>query len=228
MSASGLQSEVVGLSLGYAVLGVVLLLALVRVRLPWLVKAGAIAVTSAFYIVVFFRSEGLLGWSAPQPLPARFQLLWARTVEPDLADNVPGAIHLWLEELDDANLPSGKPRAYRLPYSTSLARKVEAARVAIMKGTPQSGRAVDFGTGEGGAAPDVVAAGPMAGGRRSRARRSARSRLPRRRVQIDRVRALAGAGASGEGSAGVAMRPVVQTSHDPIYSTAKEEHASSC
>jgi hypothetical protein len=106
-------------------------------------------VTSAFYVVVFYRTQGLLGWSAHETVPARFQLLWARTVEPDLADNVPGAVHLWLEELDDANLPSGEPRAFRLPYSAALARKVEAARAEIMAGRPQGGRALDFGIGGG-------------------------------------------------------------------------------
>jgi hypothetical protein len=153
-----LQSDIIGLALGYAVLGVLLLLGVTRARLPWLVKAGAIMVTSTFYVLVFFRTQGLLGWATPHALPARFQLLWARTVEPDLAENVPGAVYLWLEELDDANLPSGEPRAYRLPYSTALAHKAETARSEIMKGHPQGGRALDFGTGEGGATPD----GPVA------------------------------------------------------------------
>jgi hypothetical protein len=155
-----LQAEILGLSFGYALLGVLLLLAVTRARLPWLVKAGAIVVTSAFYIVVFYRMQGLLGWSAPQAVPARFQLLWARTVEPNIADKVPGAIHLWLEELDDANLPSGEPRAYRLPYSTALAHKVEEARVEIMNGHPQGGRALDFGI----AASDGTPVGPAAPG----------------------------------------------------------------
>lgn len=69
--------------------------------------------TSACYILVFFRTEDLLGWSSSGPLPKRFQLLWVRTVDPDRALDDPGAIHLWLEEIDDANLPSGVPRAYR-------------------------------------------------------------------------------------------------------------------
>jgi hypothetical protein len=91
-------------------------------------------------------------------VPPRFQLLWARVVEPDRAEKIAGAIHLWVEELDDANLPSGVPRAYRLPYSTAVARKAEAARVEIMNGRPQAGRALEFGVGGGEAAPDVPGA----------------------------------------------------------------------
>jgi hypothetical protein len=158
-----LQTEILGLSFGYALLGVLLLLAVTRARLPWPLKATAIVITSAFYILVFFRTQGLLGWSTPQTVPARFQLLWARTVEPDLADDVPGSIHLWLEELDDANLPSGEPRAYRLPYSAALAHKVEAARVEIMSGHPPGGRALDFGIGGGEAAPEAPVAATSTG-----------------------------------------------------------------
>ncbi|MEZ0219801.1 MAG: hypothetical protein ACAH22_05845 [Tardiphaga sp.] len=144
-----LQTSIIGLSLGYVLLGLLLLLAVVRTRLPWPVKAGAVAVTSAFYVLVFFRTQGLLGWSADDPLPPNFQLLWVRSVEPNIAQGEPGAIHMWVEALDDDNLPSGAPRAYRRPYSTALARKAERARTEIAAGHPQGGRAAQFGSGEG-------------------------------------------------------------------------------
>jgi hypothetical protein len=153
-----LQTEILMLSFGYALLGLLLLLAVTRARLVWPVKAAAIVLTSAFYVVVFFRTEGLLGWSARPPLPPRFQLLWARSVEPNLALNEPGGVHLWIEELDEANLPSAVPRAYRVPYSAALARKVESARVEIMKGNPQGGRAEQFGSGDGEPVPDGAGA----------------------------------------------------------------------
>ncbi len=148
-----LHANIIGLSLGYALLGLLLLLAVVRTRLPWPLKAAAVALTSAFYVLVFFRTEGRLGWSAYDPLPARFQLLWVRSVEPNIALGQPGAIHLWVEELDEDNLPSGMPRAYQRPFSTALARKVEKARTEIAAGHPQGGRAAQFGTGDGEAAP---------------------------------------------------------------------------
>jgi hypothetical protein len=50
------------------------------------------------------------------------------------------------------------PRAYRRPYSTALARKVESARTEIGNGRPQGGRAEQFGSGEGGASDGSVAA----------------------------------------------------------------------
>jgi len=162
-----LQADILGLSVAYALLGILVLLGVVRSRWPWAVKAGVIVLTSAFYVLVFFRTQGLLGWSAMTALPARFEVLWVRTVEPDPASNDPGAIHLWLEALDASNLPSGEPRAYRLPYSTRLARKAEGARVEIQAGHLQGGRAVDFGTGEGeipNGAASAAGAGAEPGG----------------------------------------------------------------
>jgi hypothetical protein len=150
----GLQTEIIGLSIAYTLLAALLLLIALRASIPWPLKIAVVVVTSAFYCVAFFRTEGLPGWSAVAPLPPQFQLLWARVVEPNPLDQDPGAVHVWIEELDAANLPSGQPRAYRLPYTPALARKVEAAREQILKGHPTGGRAVDIGTGKGQAAPE--------------------------------------------------------------------------
>ena len=150
----GLQTEIIGLSIAYTLLAALLLMIALRAGIPWPLKVAFVFVTSAFYCVAFFRTEGLPGWSAIAPLPAQFQLLWARVVEPNPLDQDPGAVHVWIEELDAANIPSGQPRAYRLPYSPALARKVEAAREQILQGHPTGGRAVDIGTGKGQAAPE--------------------------------------------------------------------------
>ena len=104
------------LSISYALLGVLLLAILTFAKLSWPIKASLIVVTSAFYVVNFLASRALLGWSSIDPLPPRFKLLQARIVEPHSLAGDAGAIHLWVEELDKDNFPSGEPRAYRLPY----------------------------------------------------------------------------------------------------------------
>jgi hypothetical protein len=142
---------VLGLAVGYALLGVVLLSILVFARLAWPIKAILIGLTSAFYVVNFFETRALLGWSSIDPLPPRFKLLSARIVEPHSLEGDAGAIHLWVEELDEDNFPSGAPRAYRLPYDAKLAERTEAAIKASADGKPQGGRTADFGTGQGGA-----------------------------------------------------------------------------
>jgi hypothetical protein len=52
-----------------------------------------------------------------------------------------GAIYLWVEEVDQNNVPSGLPRSYRLPYSLKLAERTLKARDEIMAGNPQEGEA---------------------------------------------------------------------------------------
>lgn len=153
---TSLESIILSLGLAYALIGALLLTLLVRARLPWPAKAVAVVVTSCFYIVSFIGARGLLGWSSNDPLPPRFKLLQARIVEPHSLEGEPGAIHLWVEALDDDNRPSGVPRAYRLPYNAKLADKTEKAIAASADGRPQGGRAVDMGIGEGGAAEEAV------------------------------------------------------------------------
>jgi hypothetical protein len=109
------------ISVAYVVMGVLLLSASLTARLAWWVKAAAIVVTSVFFIEVFFATKGLLGWPGTGRLPGRFQLLWARVVEPDPKVADAGAIYLWVEEVDEHNVPSGVPRAYRLPYTKPMA-----------------------------------------------------------------------------------------------------------
>jgi hypothetical protein len=147
---SNLADVIIWLSIAYALLGVLLLVICVFARIPWPVKAAAIVLTSAFYVVSFSATRGLLGWSSTDPLPAKFKLLGARIVEPHSLEGDPGAIHLWVEALDDDNFPSGVPRAYRLPYDTHLAERTEAAVRASANGVPQGGRTADFGNGQGG------------------------------------------------------------------------------
>jgi hypothetical protein len=98
---TSLNTIILGLSIAYALIGVLLLGACIDSRLPLLVKASVILVTSAFYIVSFFGTRALLGWSSVDPLPAHFKLLGARIVEPHSLAGDPGAIHLWVEALDD-------------------------------------------------------------------------------------------------------------------------------
>jgi hypothetical protein len=147
---SNLTDVIIWLSIAYALLGVLLLVVCVFARIPWPVKAAAIVLTSAFYVVGFFATRGLLGWSSTDPLPPKFKLLGARIVEPHSLEGDPGAIHLWVEALDDDNFPSGVPRAYRLPYDVHLAERTEAAVRASANGVPQGGRTADFGAGQGG------------------------------------------------------------------------------
>jgi hypothetical protein len=160
----GLETGVVALTAAYVLLSTLLLVVMTFLPVPRFWKIAAIVTASLFYIGVFFATQRLLGWSAPVAVPDRFQVLWTRVIEPNPSRNNPGAIHLWVEALDDSNLPSGEPRALRLPYSVEVARRVSAAQSEIEAGRPQGGRAQFFGEPQSntrmGSAPVNTAAPP--------------------------------------------------------------------
>ena len=135
---------VLAISVVYVVMAVVLLCMGLTSRFAWWLKGVVIVVTSFFFVESFFATKGLLGWPGSGRLPHRFQLLWTRVVEPDRKINDPGAIYLWVEELDDNNVPSGTPRSFQLRYSAPLADKTNKARDEIMSGNPQEGTASDL------------------------------------------------------------------------------------
>ena len=143
-----MTSTVLAISAAYVVICVLLLTLGLTIRLAWWVKAAAIVVTSVFFVEVFFATKDLLGWPRTGPLPPRFQLLWVRVVEPDLKSANAGAIYLWIEEVDDNNVPDSVPHSYRLPYSRPLADRAAKARDEIMSGKPQQGLAEDLAGSE--------------------------------------------------------------------------------
>ena len=134
-----MQMHVLFLTIAYAALGSMVLIVLARLAIPRSIKIAVIAAMGFFNVAVFFWSQSLLGWSAATAVPEKFQVLWTRVVEPNPSQQFAGAIHLWVEELDERNIPSGEPRAYVVPYSASLAAKAATTQTEIKKGNSQGG-----------------------------------------------------------------------------------------
>lgn len=165
------QMNVLCLAAAYAALGAIQLVILARLPIPRAAKLLAIAAMGAFNVGVFFWSQGLLGWSAATAVPEKFQVLWMRVVEPNPSKQFAGAVHLWVEELDERNIPSGEPRAFVVPYSPQLAAKAAVAQAEIKEGNAQGGTRHAFtpqlGTGGGapqGANVHNISQGAQAGG----------------------------------------------------------------
>src|SRR5882757_6683347 len=134
-----MNSVVLAISIAYVVMAVLLLCMGLTSRFAWWIKGVVIVITSAFFIESFFATKSLLGWPGTGQLPHRFQLLWTRVVEPDPKVADPGAIYLWVEELDENNVPSGTPRSYKLKYTPPLADRSNKAKDEIMAGHRQEG-----------------------------------------------------------------------------------------
>ena len=128
---------VLGLSVTVVVLGVLLLNLNLRTTWPWPVKAGAILVTSAVFVLCYFALRDMLGWPASEPLPKQFVLIAAEVREPRKYGEGDGGIFIWARP---TGVPEEPPRAFRLPYSKTLHKRVTQATGELRKGRGQTGR----------------------------------------------------------------------------------------
>jgi hypothetical protein len=123
---------------GALALFLVLVLLLLSLNLTslwkWWIKAAAIVVTLGSVIVLYFTMTGLIGWASPGQMPARFGVLATRVVEPDLVNDLPGRIYIWIEEVDDRQVVISPPRAFELPYDIKEAGDVAMAQQMIEDG----------------------------------------------------------------------------------------------
>ena len=160
----------IGVLSAYIVIAVLLLSFNIGPKWAWWVKATAIAVTSAFFVISYYSIIGIMGWPVEDTLPERFQLHWAKINEPDKLLDTPGAIYLWVEELDDSNIPMGVPRAHRLPYSEPLDTGVTDALDMISLGQDVGGTAEEYdeeedaGQDDEGQDPELAGLEPLGEG----------------------------------------------------------------
>jgi hypothetical protein len=112
----------------YAALAVLLLSLNIASLWRWPIKAGAIVVTSGLFVGTYLAINALIGWPSPERLPERAIFLASRIVEPDKFTGDPGVIFVWLQGIDDKNLPVGEPRAYKVAYERTVAKDVVEAQ----------------------------------------------------------------------------------------------------
>lgn len=122
----------------YVWLAVLLLSINLYSRWSWKIKAGAIIVTSAFYVISYFSFPPLLGWPTDQALPTHFRLLYSEVRQPDKVTGNSGAVFLWVKEIEDISVYI-PPRAYSLAYSKPLHEAVIGAQSKIDHGIAQLG-----------------------------------------------------------------------------------------
>ncbi len=146
-----MTAGVIGLTTTLVIVGALLLNLNLRSAWPWQIKAAAIVITCGFLIVFYFSLQQLLGWPTTQQPPKRLLLLYADVRDPDKRSDRKGEIYIWVKPLDDQR---ARPRAYRLPYSKELHRKLAEAMLKKEKGTPQGGETSTAGT-QGERAPST-------------------------------------------------------------------------
>ena len=118
----------------YVLLAVLLLSLNIASLWRWWVKLAAILITTAGFIGTYVAITGLIGWPSAEAIPDRFSLLAARIVEPDKASGAPGHLYMWVEEVDEDNLPISQPRNHEVAYTVALANALHAAQQKLANG----------------------------------------------------------------------------------------------
>ena len=136
-----MSSHVVVLALAYAFVLFVLLLLLIRARLSLTLRLSVVLVASGFYLLHYFSLSELQGWPVDSPLPEEFTLHAWRIQESNPIEGQSGYVYLWVQTQDwDA------PRAYALPYISTLHDRLETAEARRREGHLQEGRIDGSGT----------------------------------------------------------------------------------
>ncbi len=138
------MTGVIGLALAYVLLACLLLLAVLRSDIRPATKLVLVVACAGFYAWHFQSLQSWRGWPASDSLPEHFELIDSITIEPDLGRDQPGAIYVWIRDLD---ADSPVPRAYRFDYDKSLHRQVDDSlrkqrEGRYQVGSPQPGGSV--------------------------------------------------------------------------------------
>lgn len=149
-----MTGAIVGLTIAYVALAVLLLNLSFHSRWPLWIKGSSIVLAMLLYFVTFLSLQRFAGWPANTDMPAEFVVLSVHVEEPDETIGIQGGIYLWtlargVEYVDTL------PRAFYLPYSRYLHGEANKAAKRINRGIVQMGNFETVRTGPG-AAPQTM------------------------------------------------------------------------
>lgn len=111
---------ILGLTAGFILVLVVLLLVLLKSPIQPLWKFLLVLLAGGFYLLQYESLQQYTGWPSDDALPARFVLIATDVREPNAKAGDAGVMYWWLRDSAD---PSRPPRVYRLPYQADLHEK---------------------------------------------------------------------------------------------------------
>ena len=135
------SSQLLLLSIVYALLAFLLLILCLGTRWHWGLKAALVVLVSGFYLFSFQTLRGLAGWPAEDELPRQFVFLSAVFDEPSPGRGHEGAIYVWVHPMQD-DQPLAMPRQFRLPYEKDLHRILGDGMKKARDGNTQMGESV--------------------------------------------------------------------------------------
>jgi len=156
------------MSLSYIALVVFVAWAIFGKRFNTLSKLVICLLLPLVYFMHWQSLQNTKGWPSDQSLPTQFELISADVVEPNALENIKGNIHLWIRPSK-----TEPPRAFILPYSRDLHKRLFETKKRMASGRRQIGLLYDSSnSGQSGAS--------IGGGMKLKFRNAPRKLLPKK------------------------------------------------
>ena len=133
-----LTSDILIITAIFVFITIILLIIILRTKINWFAKFLIIVFSTFFFVLSYQGMMSFGGWPRENQLPDKFQIHWTYVKEPDKFTKAEGAIFIWIEELDQYNVPAGTPRSYKLPYTPPLEDEILDVQSHIESGVEQS------------------------------------------------------------------------------------------
>ncbi len=137
-----MTAAILGLSAGFILVLVIVLLLLFKTALDWRLKLLAVVVSTGFYWIQYAALLEYGGWPSVDALPDEFVLIASHVREPNPSQGDEGIMYWWVRESGNPDQP---PRVYELPYRSELHESSEKVVQEQKQGTQYVGR-TDAGT----------------------------------------------------------------------------------
>jgi len=108
----------------------------------WIIKSFFIVICLWFGIALTITLPHLLGWPTSEPLPKKFEVFWLKIYTPDLQNDKPGRILIWVESIKHENrfslfrlyYPSDRSRLHETSYSIKRHKQAKKALEMLKAG----------------------------------------------------------------------------------------------
>ena len=142
----------------------------------WFLKTLVVVGVSLFTIALWHSLHGLQGWPTTETIPNKFEVKWIAVEEPNKKTDAPGAIYVWIKDLEPEKTPhswymttvhkdiGSEPRLHKMPYSREGHEKTMQIQKQIAGGKKFLGqKGKDGSVGEPGKGKGDGEAGEGAG-----------------------------------------------------------------
>ena len=145
MEWTNIWGGISGITILYALIMGLLCWFVIGVKGRWVTKSLMITLSIWFAVTLGYTFHNFMGWPSEEEFKTKTsQIIWFQIIEPSKTHRTPGAIYLWVREMNPPEKekgltikelsnpmhwftypdPNTAPRSYKIPYSTKMHKKL--------------------------------------------------------------------------------------------------------